>query len=150
MSGLLKKLQDEMKAAMKSGDKERLSTIRMLISEIKKVQIDKKKELSNEEIIQILQRYAKQRKESIKQYTEAGREDLAQKEERELKIVQEFLPQQLSEEEIEKIVEEAISETGASSMKDMGKVMKVVMEKVKGRADGSLVSSIVKKKLGNA
>jgi len=150
MSGLLKKLQDEMKAAMKSGDKERLSTIRMLISEIKKVQIDKKKELSDEEIIQILQRYAKQRKESIKQYTEAGREDLAQKEERELKIVQEFLPQQLSEEEIEKIVEEAISETGASSMKDMGKVMKVVMEKVKGRADGSLVSSIVKKKLGNA
>jgi len=150
MSGLLKKLQDEMKAAMKSGDKERLSTIRMLISEIKKVQIDKKKELSDEEIIQILQRYAKQRKESIKQYTEAGREDLAQKEERELKIVQEFLPQQLSEEEIEKIVEEAISETRASSMKDMGKVMKVVMEKVKGRADGSLVSSIVKKKLGNA
>ncbi len=149
MAELLKKLQDEMKAAMKSGDKERLSTIRMLISEIKKVQIDKKKELSDEEIVEILQRYAKQRRESIKQYREAGREDLAEKEERELKIVQEFLPEQLSEEEIEKIVEEVINETGASSMKDMGKVMKAVMEKVKGRAEGSVVSSIVKKKLGN-
>ncbi len=147
MAELLKKLQEEMKAAMKSGDKERLSTIRMLISEVKKVQIDQKKELSDEEIIQILQRYAKQRKESIKQYKEAGREDLAEKEERELKIVQEFLPEQLSEEEIQKIVEEAIQETGASSMKDMGKVMKVVMEKVKGRAEGSVVSSIVKQKL---
>ena len=147
MAELLKKLQEEMKAAMKSGDKERLSTIRMLISEIKKVQIDKKKELSDEEIIEIIQRYAKQRKESIKQYREAGREDLAEKEEKELKIVQEFLPEQLSEEEIEKIVDEVIAETGASSMKDMGKVMKVVMEKVKGRAEGSVVSSIVKKKL---
>ncbi len=147
MAELLKKLQDEMKAAMKSGDKERLSTIRMLISEIKKVQIDKKKELSDEEIIEIIQRYAKQRRESIKQYREAGREDLAEKEEKELKIVQEFLPEQLSEEEIEKIVDEVIAETGASSMKDMGKVMKIVMEKVKGRAEGSVVSSIVKKKL---
>ncbi len=147
MGQLLKKLQDEMKTAMKSGDKERLSVIRMLISEIKKVQIDKKKELSDEEIIQVLQRYAKQRKESIKQYREAGREDLAQKEEAELKVVQEFLPKPLSEEEIEKIVEQVIEETGASSMKDMGRVMKSVMEKIKGRADGSVVSSIVKKKL---
>ncbi len=147
MAQLLKKLQDEMKAAMKSGDKDRLSVVRMLISEIKKVQIDKKRELTDEEIIQVLQRYAKQRKESIKQYREAGREDLAQKEEKELQVVQEFLPQPLSEEEIQKIVEEVIKETGASSMKDMGKVMKTVMEKVKGRADGSTVSSIVKKKL---
>jgi uncharacterized protein YqeY len=149
MADLLKKLQEEMKAAMKSGDKEKLSTVRMLISEIKKVQIDQKKELTDEEIIQILQRYAKQRKESIKQYKEAGREDLAEKEERELKIVQEFLPKQLSEEEIKKIVEEVINETGASSMKDMGRVMKAVMEKVKGRAEGSVVSSIVKEKLSS-
>jgi len=148
MEGLLKRLQDEMKAAMKSGDRDRLSVIRMLISEIKKVQIDKKKEqLSDEEIIEVLQRYAKQRKESIKQYREAGREDLAQKEEFELKVVQEFLPQPLSEEELQQIVEQVIQETGASSMKDMGRVMKAVMEKVKGRADGSVVSGIVKKKL---
>jgi len=147
MGQLLKKLQDEMKTAMKSGDRDRLSVIRMLISEIKKVQIDKKKELSDDEIIQVLQRYAKQRKESIKQYKEAGREDLAQKEEAELKVVQEFLPQPLSEEEIQKIVDQVIEETGASSIKDMGRVMKSVMEKIKGRADGSIVSSIVKKKL---
>ncbi|ACO04575.1 MAG TPA: GatB/YqeY domain-containing protein [Persephonella sp.] len=147
MAELLKKLQDEMKAAMKSGDKEKLSTIRMLISEIKKVQIDQKKELSDDEIIAVIQRYAKQRKESIKQYREAGREDLAQKEEKELQIVQQFLPQPLTEEEIEKIVEETIKELNASSMKDMGKVMKAVMEKVKGRAEGAVVSSIVKSKL---
>ncbi len=144
---LLEKLQDEMKKALKSGEKERLSVIRMLISEIKKVQIDKKKELTDEEIIQILQRYAKQRKEAIQQYKKANREDLVEKEERELEIVQEFLPEPLSKEEIEKIVEEVIKETGASSMKDMGKVMKTVMEKVKGRAEGSIVSQIVKSKL---
>ncbi|WP_297454476.1 GatB/YqeY domain-containing protein [Persephonella sp.] len=147
MAELLKKLQDEMKAAMKSGQKDRLSVIRMLISEIKKVQIDKKKELSDEEIIEVLQRYAKQRKESIKQYREAGREDLAQKEEFELGVVQEFLPQPLSQEELEKIIDETIAELGASSMKDMGRVMKAVLEKVKGRADGATVSAIVKNKL---
>ncbi|WP_029523157.1 GatB/YqeY domain-containing protein [Persephonella sp. KM09-Lau-8] len=147
MAELLKKLQDEMKAAMKSGQKDRLSVIRMLISEIKKVQIDKKKELSDEEIIEVLQRYAKQRKESIKQYREAGREDLAQKEEFELGVVQEFLPQPLSQEELEKIINETIAELGASSMKDMGRVMKAVLDKVKGRADGATVSAIVKNKL---
>ena len=147
MAELLKKLQDEMKAAMKSGQKDRLSVIRMLISEIKKVQIDKKKELSDEEIIEVLQRYAKQRRESIKQYREAGREDLAQKEEFELGVVQEFLPQPLSQEELEKIIDETIAELGASSMKDMGRVMKAVLEKVKGRADGATVSAIVKDKL---
>ncbi|WP_029520263.1 GatB/YqeY domain-containing protein [Persephonella sp. IF05-L8] len=147
MAELLKKLQDEMKAAMKSGQKDRLSVIRMLISEIKKVQIDKKKELSDEEIIEVLQRYAKQRKEAIKQYREAGREDLAQKEEFELSVVQEFLPQPLSQEELEKIVDETIAELGASSMKDMGRVMKAVLDKVKGRADGATVSAIVKNKL---
>ena len=147
MAELLKKLQEEMKKAMKSGEKDRLSTIRMLISEIKKVQIDKKKDLTDEEIIQLLQRYAKQRKEAIQQYKKANREDLVEKEEKELKVVEEFLPEQLSEQEIENIVQETIEEIGASSLKDMGKVMKVVMEKVKGRADGSTVSKIVKQKL---
>lgn len=144
---LLQKLQEEMKAAMKSGDKDRLSTIRMLISEIKKVQIDTKKELSDEEIIQILQRYVKQRKEALEQYKKANREDLAQKEEKEIQIVQEFLPQPLSEEELRKIIDETISQLNATSIKDMGKVIKAVMEKVKGRAEGSVVSSLVKEKL---
>ncbi|GAB6073207.1 GatB/YqeY domain-containing protein [Venenivibrio stagnispumantis] len=144
---LLQRLQEEMKAAMKSGDKDRLSTIRMLISEIKKVQIDTKKELSDEEIIQILQRYVKQRKEALEQYKKANREDLAQKEEKEIQIVQEFLPQPLSEEELKKIIDETISQLNATSIKDMGKVIKAVMEKVKGRAEGSVVSSLVKEKL---
>jgi uncharacterized protein YqeY len=141
------KLQEEMKAAMKSGDKEKLSTIRMLISEIKKVQIDSKKELSDEEIISILQKYIKQRKEAYAQYEQAGRKDLAEKELKEIEIVQQFLPPPLSEEELNKIVEETIQEVGASSIKDMGKVIKAIMDKVKGRAEGSLISKIVKEKL---
>ena len=149
MSTLLKKLQDEMKKALKSKNTLKLSVIRMLISEIKKEQIDKKKELSDEEILKIIQRYAKQRREAIEQYKKAGRQDLVEKEEKELNIVLEFLPKQLTEEEINKIVEETIKEIGASSIKDMGKVMKAVMEKVKGRADGSIVSKIVKAKLDN-
>ncbi len=144
---LLEKLQQEMKTALKNRDKDRLSVIRMLISEVKKAQIDAKRDLSDEEIISVLQKYAKQRKEAIKQYRDAGREDLAEKEEKELEIVSEFLPQPLSQEEIEKIVSDTIKELNATSMKDMGKVMKAVMEKVKGRADGSIVSSIVKSKL---
>ena len=147
MSTLLKKLQDEMKKALKSKDTERLSVIRMLISEIKKEQIDKKKELSDDEILAIIQRYAKQRREAIEQYKKANRNDLVEKEQNELNIVLEFLPKQLTEEEITDIVEETIKELGASSLKDMGKVMKTVMAKVKGRADGSIVSRIVKEKL---
>jgi uncharacterized protein YqeY len=144
---LFNKLQEEMKAAMKSGDKDKLSTIRMLISEIKKVQIDSKKELTDEEIISILQKYIKQRKEAYTQYEQAGRKDLAEKELKEIEIVQQFLPPPLSEEELIKIVEETIQEVGASSIKDMGKVVKAVMGKVKGRAEGSLISKIVKEKL---
>jgi uncharacterized protein YqeY len=144
---LFNKLQEEMKAAMKSGDKDKLSTIRMLISEIKKVQIDSKKELSDEEIISILQKYIKQRKEAYAQYEQAGRKDLAEKELKEIEIVQQFLPPPLSEEELIKIVEETIQEVGASSIKDMGKVVKAVMDKVKGRAEGFLISKIVKEKL---
>ncbi len=147
MAELFQKLQEEMKAAMKGGDKDRLSTIRMLISEIKKVQIDSKKELTDDEILSILQKYVKQRKEAYEQYSKAGREDLANKELKEIEIVQEFLPQPLSEEEIVKIVQQTISDLGASSIKDMGKVVKAVMEKVKGRAEGSVVSKIVKEKL---
>ncbi|MBX0310266.1 MAG: GatB/YqeY domain-containing protein [Sulfurihydrogenibium sp.] len=144
---LFNKLQEEMKAAMKSGDKDKLSTIRMLISEIKKVQIDSKKELTDEEIISIMQKYIKQRKEAYTQYEQAGRKDLAEKELKEIEIVQQFLPPPLSEEELIKIVEETIQEVGASSIKDMGKVVKAVMDKVKGRAEGSLISKIVKEKL---
>ncbi|RUM58836.1 MAG: GatB/YqeY domain-containing protein [Persephonella sp.] len=147
MSALLNKLQTEMKSALKSKDTDRLSVVRMLISEIKKEQIDKKRELSDSEVLAVIQRYAKQRRDAIEQYKKANRQDLVEKEQKELNIVLEFLPKQLTEEEIIKIVNETIEEVGATSIKDMGKVMKSVMEKVKGRADGSLVSKIVKEKL---
>lgn len=147
MSELFNKLQEEMKKALKSGEKDRLSTIRMLISEVKKVQIDSKKELSDEDIISILQKYLKQRKEAYNQYLSAGREDLANKELLEIGIVQEFLPQPMSEEELGSVVEQVITEVGATSIKDMGKVVKLVLERVKGRAEGSVVSRIVKEKL---
>lgn len=147
MSELFKKLQEDMKNAMKSGEKERLSTIRMLISEIKKVQIDSKKELTDDDVVSILQKYLKQRKEAYSQYISAGREDLARKEQFEIDVVQEYLPQPLSEEELSNIIQQTIQEVGASSVKDMGKVVKAVMEKVKGRAEGATVSRIVKEKL---
>lgn len=147
MSELFSKLQEEMKNALKGGEKDRLSTIRMLISEIKKVQIDSKRGLTDEEIMSILQRYLKQRKEAYSQYLSAEREDLAQKELFEIKVVQEFLPQPMSEEEISSVVDEVVRELGATSLKDMGKVVKAVLERVKGRAEGSLVSKIVKEKL---
>lgn len=147
MSELFKKLQNEMKEALKNKNKEKLSTIRMLISEIKKVQIDLKKELDDNEVLSIIQRYAKQRREAIEQYKKAGRNDLVEKEEKELNIVLEFLPKQLTEKEIEEIVDSTIKELNATSMRDMGKVMKTVMEKVKGRAEGSIVSRIVKSRL---
>ena len=147
MGEILKKLQNEMKEALKNKNKEKLSTIRMLISEIKKVQIDTKKELNDDEVLSIIQRYAKQRREAIEQYKKAGRDDLVEKEKKELNIVLEFLPKQLTEKEIEEIVDSTIKELNATSMKDMGKVMKTVMEKVKGRAEGSIVSRIVKSRL---
>ncbi|RUM61579.1 MAG: GatB/YqeY domain-containing protein [Persephonella sp.] len=147
MSELLNRLQNEMKEALKSKNKERLSVIRMLISEIKKEQIDKKRELTDDDIIKIIQRYAKQRKDAIEQYKKANRQDLVEKEEKELNIVLEFLPKQFSKEELEKIVDECINEVGATSLKDMGKVMKVVLDRVKGRADGKVVSEIVRKRL---
>lgn len=147
MSELFKKLQEDMKAALKSGNKDRLSTIRMLISEIKKIQIDSKKEITDEDVISVLQKYLKQRKEAYSQYSSAGRTDLAEKELFEINVVQEYLPKPLSEEELSNMVDQVIKQLGATSQKDMGKVIKAVMEKVKGQAEGSVVSGIVKQKL---
>ena len=149
MSSLLKKLQTEMKNSLKSKNRDRLSVIRMLISEIKKEQIDKKRELSDDEIMAIIHRYAKQRRDAIEQYKKAGREDLVEKEEKELNIVLEFLPKQLTEEELETIIDKVIKNINAKSIKDMGKAMKVVMAEVKGKADGSKVNELVRKKLAN-
>jgi uncharacterized protein YqeY len=142
--GLKERLREDMKEALKAKDKVKLSTIRMINSLIKNAEIEKRGELTDEEIVQLLMKYAKQRRESIEMYEKGGRQDLVEKEKAELAVVESYLPKQMTEEEIKEIVKEAIEETGASSPKDIGKVMKVVMPKVRGRADGSLVNKIVR------
>ncbi len=142
--GLKERLREDMKEALKAKDKVKLSTIRMINSLIKNAEIEKRGELTDEEIVQLLMKYAKQRRESIEMYEKGGRQDLVEKEKAELTVVESYLPKQMTKEEIREIVKEAIEETGASSLKDIGKVMKVVMPKVRGRADGSLVNKIVR------
>ncbi|RUM86962.1 MAG: GatB/YqeY domain-containing protein [Thermovibrio sp.] len=144
---LKERLKADMKEAMKAKDKLKLSTIRMINSLIKNAEIEKRGELSDEEIVQLLMKYAKQRRESIEMYEKGGRQDLVEKERAELEIVESYLPKQMSEEELREVVKRAIEETGASSPKDIGKVMKAVMPKVKGRADGSLVNRIARELL---
>lgn len=133
-----------MKAALKEGNSIKLSTLRMLISAIKMFEIDKKvKAAEDGDILQILQKQVKQRKESIDQFTKGNRPDLAEKEAKELKILESYLPKQLNEEELMSIIKEAMAETGAATKSDMGKVMKAVTEKTRGRADGRTVSQLV-------
>ncbi len=141
------KLAEEMKGAMKSQDKVRLSTIRMLISAVKYKEIDLGKVLTDEEVIETVTSSVKQRRDSIEQFTNAGRNDLVEKEEAELKILQGFLPKQLSVEEVEAEIDRTVTEAGASGMKDLGKVMKLLMPKVAGRADGKMVSDKVRERL---
>ena len=144
---LKEKINSEMISAAKARDKIRLSTIRMIKAALHNKEIDLKRELNDEELLQVLSSIVKQRKDSIEQFGKAGRVDLVEKEEEELKVVQEFMPEQLSEEEVETEIEKVIEEVGAVSIKEMGKVMKVVMSKLTGRADGKIVSEKVKAKL---
>ncbi len=141
------KLTDEMKDAMRSQDKLRLSTIRMLLSAVKNKEIDLRVELTDEEVIETITSQVKQRRDSIEQFTNAGRLDLVEKEEAELKILQGFLPKQLTPEEIDSEVEKAVAEAEASGMKDLGKVMKLLMPRVAGKADGKVVSEKVRERL---
>jgi len=147
MMSILEKLTEDMKVAMKAGEKERLSTIRLLRGQLKDVEIDKRAPLSEEEEIATLSNAAKKRREAIEAYSAANREDLAAKERQELEVIQSYLPQQLSAAEIETLVDAAIAGSGAQTMKDIGKVMPVVMAQVKGRADGKLVNELVRKRL---
>jgi hypothetical protein len=132
---------------MRERNKERTSTLRMALSEIKKEEIDRRVELSDEESIKIIQRMIKQRKESAAQFFEANREELANKENSEISILQDFLPEQLSEDEIKDIVLNAIAETEAQDSQDMGKVMGLLKSKIKGNADMAIVSRLVKENL---
>lgn len=146
---VLTDLNEDMKAAMKAKDKERLKTVRMLKSAVQNEELSKQAELTEEDEIAVLSREKKQRIDSLNEFKEAGRDDLVENLEFEINIVDEYLPEQLSEDEVEELVGQAIKQTDASSMQDMGKVMGAVMPKVKGKADGNLVSKIVKDKLSN-
>ena len=148
MSDSIRHLVEEaVKSAMRERNKEKTSTLRMALSELKKEEIDRREEITNEDSIKILQRMIKQRKESKTQFLDAGRSELANKENEEILILQDFLPEQLSEEAIKVIVLEAISETQAKEPQDMGKVMGVLKSKLKGNADMGIVSKIVKENL---
>jgi len=142
------KIQDDMKAALKSGDKLVLETLRMLRAQMKNVTIEKGEDLSEEDVFGILSKEMKKRKESIKLYNEGGRQELAEKEEQEMKVLSAYMPEELSPEELNVIISKAISETSAEGLKDMGKVMGAVMPQVKGRADGKVIQDLVKTKLG--
>ncbi len=148
MSQTLKSdLTDAMKAAMRAKEKERLVVIRGVLAAIKQREIDEQIELDDTQVLAVLDKLVKQRKDSAQQFRDADRIDLAEKEEMEMKVLQEFLPAALSAEEIARLIDDAVSSTGAQSMKDMGKVMGLIKPQVQGRADMSQVSALIKQRL---
>ncbi|HLR33782.1 MAG TPA: GatB/YqeY domain-containing protein [Tissierellales bacterium] len=144
---LKNKLMEDFKTSMKNRDTIRKNTITMVRSSIKQKEVDEKIEVSDEEVLDIISKQVKERKNSIEEFKKGNREDLVELTRKEMDVLLEYLPEQLTEEEIEEIVKDIIEEVKANSMKDMGLVMQNVMPKVKGRADGSLVNKIVKKHL---
>lgn len=141
------KLTGDLKDALKSGDKDRVSILRMVKSSIKNLEIEKRVPLNDDEISAILRTFVKRAKEAIDQFSSAGRTELAEKETRELSIIQDYLPKELDEEEVRAIIKNAIDESGAEGVRDMGKVMKAVMVKSKGQVDGKRANQLVKEML---
>ncbi|HEU4625963.1 MAG TPA: GatB/YqeY domain-containing protein [Steroidobacteraceae bacterium] len=145
---LKERITDDMKTAMRAGDKDRLAVVRLILAAIKQREVDERVTLDDAQVLAVLEKMAKQRKESIAQFESGGRADLVAKENAELAVVQSYLPAQLSEAELDAIIAEAIAATGATSVKDMGKVMGIVKSKAAGRADMGAVGARVKQKLG--
>lgn len=148
MSEIRAKLNDAVKDAMRAKDKERLATLRLATSALKQIEVDERIELDDTRVLAVLDKMVKQRKDSAEQFTQGNREDLAEKELTEIDVLKEFLPQAMSDAEIEAMIQAAISETGASGMKDMGQVMAIVKPQAQGRADMGEVSKKVKALLG--
>ncbi|MCW8904779.1 MULTISPECIES: GatB/YqeY domain-containing protein [Sedimenticola] len=146
---LKQRIQDDMKAAMKGGDKPRLGVIRLLMAAIKQREVDERIELDDTQILVVLDKMVKQRRDSINQYEQAGRSELAEQEAFEITILQEYLPEALSEEEIAAMIRDAIQATGAESLRDMGKVMGQLKPKMQGRADMGAVSALIKQQLSS-
>ncbi len=149
MQSLTGRIKEEMKVAMKSGDKDRLGVIRLILAAIKQREVDERIELDDEQVIIVLDKMLKQRRESIKHYQGAGRTDLSEVEEAEIIVIQDYLPQPLTEAEVDVMVGEAVAETGAASIRDMGKVMAILKPKMQGRADMSAVSGKIKTALAH-
>ena len=144
MDLLTDRIKEDMKASMKGGNKARLGVIRLILAAIKQVEVDERIQLDNDRVILVLDKMLKQRRESIRQFADAGRHDLVAIEEAEVLVIQDFLPQSLGEEEIDAMVSDAVVESGAESVKDMGKVMGLLKAKMQGRADMSVVSAKIK------
>ena len=140
-------LKDAMKDAMRNKDKERLSAVRLILAEVKRIEVDERIEIDDERMLSLLDKMVKQRRDSITQYESAGRMELAEVEIAEIEVIQDFLPAALTDAEIEELIQQAIAETGAESMRDMGKVMGIIKPKIQGRADAGAVSGLVKKAL---
>ena len=148
MSETLKsRLQDDMKSSMKGGNKERLGVIRLMLAAIKQIEVDERIELDNDRIITVLDKMTRQRRESITQFDKAGRDDLTAIEQAELEIIQEYLPEALSDAEINDLVEQSIAATGAATIQDMGKLMGMLKPQLQGRADMGKVSQLIKSRL---
>lgn len=144
---LKQKLQEDLKSSMKNKDPIKKSVITLIRSSIKQYEVDNRVELKDDEIVDLIAKQLKQTRDSREEFAKAGRDDLVSKAEAEIEVLKEYLPQQLSEEELNEIVISTISEVGATSMKDMKKIMTSIMPKVKGRADGKLINELVKKNL---
>ncbi len=145
---LIERLKDEQKAAMKARDKARLGAIRLALAAIKQREVDEKITLADDDIVAVLTKMVKQRRDSVAQYEAAGRQDLVDVELAEISVLEEFMPQPLSDDEVAALLDEAIAATGAAGMQDMGKVMGVLKPQIQGRADMGKVSQLVKTKLG--
>jgi uncharacterized protein YqeY len=145
---LKQRLTDDMKTAMKGGDKERLAVIRLVNAAIKQREVDERIQLDDAQVLSVLEKMIKQRRDSVSQYEGAGREDLAAQERFEISVIQDYMPQALSDAEIDALIEAAIAETGAASGRDMGKVVGALKPKVAGRADMGAVSARIKARLG--
>ena len=145
---LKEQITSDMKESMKSGQKERLAVIRLILAALKQKEVDERVVLDDVQVLAILEKMLKQRRESIAQFAQGNRPDLVAKEEAEVKIIQAYLPAQLSDSELDALVAAAVAETGAASVKDMGKVMGILKPKVAGKADMSAVSAKIKAKLG--
>lgn len=144
---LKQQLKDAQKAAMRARDKARLGTLRMMLAEVKRVEVDEQQDVDDARILLLLDKMQKQRRDSISHYEKAGRKDLAEVEKNELEVIKSFLPAQLEDAEIKRLIEEAIQATGATSMKDMGPLMAELKPRLQGRADLSQVSQQVKQSL---